>query len=72
MLKTITRQLAKNLPPDHSLQTNKVINLTNFNNIYNLFNSTAERKICIYDATITKQIKKIKPFRLWIILIKQA
>ena len=58
MLKLITQQLAKNLPPDHRMQENKVINPTNFKNIYNLFNSTADRELCIFDATITKQIKK--------------
>ena len=58
MLKIITRQLAKNLPPDHRMQENKVINPTNFKNIYNIFNSTADRELCIFDATITKQIKK--------------
>ena len=58
MLKLITQQLAKNLPPDHCLKKNKVINPTNFNNIFNLFNSITDRELCIFDATITKQIKK--------------
>ena len=58
MIKIITRQLAESLPPGHSLKKQTAIDPTNFKTIFYLFNSTDNRELCIFDATITTKIKQ--------------
>ena len=57
MLKIITTQLSEFLKEDHILQKHHQINPTNFDEMYNLFQSKTISSICIYDKTFSKNLK---------------
>ena len=59
-MKIITKQLSERLPLDHKLLQNKNIDPTNFNKMYQILNSINTKKLCIFDLTESKQIKKGK------------
>ena len=46
------------MPKNHPLKKNEVVDPTNFIKIYNLFNITTDRELCVFDATISTKIKK--------------
>ena len=58
MLKIITQQLAEKLAPDHFLLKNQTIDPKDFNKLNNLLNSVTNRKLCVFDATISTKIQK--------------
>ena len=53
----ITKQLSELIPKDHKLQKHVSIDPTNFWTMYNLFKTQTDKGICIYDATISKDLK---------------
>ena len=57
MLTTITKQLSEFLPTNHKLQNHLSIDPTNFKEMYNLFKTSADKELCIYDATASKNLK---------------
>ena len=57
MLTIITNQLSKFLPTNHKLQNHISIDPTNFKEMYNLFQISKEKELCIYDATVSKNLK---------------
>ena len=62
MLIIITKQLSELLPKDHRLQKHLSLNPTNFQEIFNLFKSQTSKDLCVYDATVSKNIKKGQKF----------
>ena len=56
MLKIITTQLSEHLPKNHKLQKYPTIDPTNFKTIFSLFNSTKNKDLYVYDATISKKL----------------
>jgi len=57
MLIIITKQLSELLPLNHKLQKYLSIDPTNFREMYNLFKTSTDKELCIYDATTTKNLK---------------
>ena len=57
MMTIITKQLSEFLPIDHKLQNYLSIDPTNFQAMYNLFKTSTDRELCIYDATNSKNLK---------------
>ncbi len=57
MLTIITNQLSEFLHIDHKLQNHLSIDPTNFWAMYNLFKTSADKELCIYDATTSKNLK---------------
>ena len=60
MIKIKTQQLEKFLPQNHILQKSQTIDPTDFEKLYNLLNSITSKQICVFDATISRQIQKHK------------
>ena len=56
MLTIITKQLSEFLPKDHKLQNHVSIDPTNFRAMYNLFKTSTDKELCIYDATASKNL----------------
>ena len=58
MLTIITKQLSEFLPKKHKLQKYVSVDPTNFGEMYNLFKTSADKGLCIYDATNSKNLKR--------------
>ena len=58
IMKIITEQLAEQLPQDHELKKQNIVNPTNFNHIHQLLISSKIDEIIVTDSTINHKLKR--------------
>ena len=58
IMKIITEQLAEQLPQDHELKKQNIVNPTNFNHIHQLLISSKIDEIIVIDSTINHKLKR--------------